>query len=113
MLLWLAGFFIVMAFAGRGKLSWATAVFMATYLLLLPTYLIVTLLYNFLVHPERYRRWERKFLCLRCGAIVDPESKRGLRQLISHPLLGPVSAFANSSARFFPPDGQFRLPAPQ
>jgi uncharacterized membrane protein YfcA len=69
---WLLGFFIVVAFAGRGKLSWLIGALSTAYVLLLPTYLLASLAYNFLVRPKNYRKWEQKFLCLQCGAVVVP-----------------------------------------
>jgi hypothetical protein len=65
--LWLMGFFIVMAFAGRGKLSWMMGVLAVSYLLLLPGYLLAALLYNFFVHPRKYKDWNEKFIRQQCG----------------------------------------------
>jgi hypothetical protein len=69
-ILWLMGFFIVMAFAGRGKLSEAMAIFSVAYLLLLPLILVGTLAYNLFVYPRKCRRWESKFLCQHCGSLI-------------------------------------------
>jgi len=44
--LWLIGFFILMSFDARGKLSWVMAVFSVTYVLLLPAYLLGSLIYT-------------------------------------------------------------------
>jgi hypothetical protein len=41
-ILWLIGLFIVMAFAGRGKLSWMMGAISAAYFLLLPAYLLAS-----------------------------------------------------------------------
>ena len=65
--LWLVGFFIVMAFAGRGKLSWMMGVLSVGYLLLLPAYLLAALLYNFFVRPKKYKDWTEEFICQQCG----------------------------------------------
>jgi len=81
-ILWLMGFFILMAFAGRGKLSKATAIFSVAYLLLLPLILLGTLAYNLFVYPRKCRRWERKFLCQRCGSLIpelQPRRAQGNR----------------------------------
>jgi hypothetical protein len=99
MILWLVGFFIATALAPHGKLSWATSVFMALYLVLLPIYLVLSLLYNLLVHPKNYRRWEGKFLCLRCGAIVDPESKSGVAAVHRTPIPRPEFRLRKLSRR--------------
>ena len=71
-ILWLVGFFIVMAFAGRGKLSEAMASFPVAYLLLLPLMLVGTLAYKLFVYPRKCRRWESKFLCQHCGFLLNP-----------------------------------------
>jgi hypothetical protein len=72
MILWLVGFFPLMAFVGRGKLSLAMGLISVAYLLLLPTYLLGTLSYNFVVHPKRYHSWEKNFMCQRCGTVTQP-----------------------------------------
>jgi hypothetical protein len=69
--LWLFGFFIVMAFGGRGKLSWIEGALSIFYVLLLPTYLIGSLLYNFAVRPKKVRAWEEKYMCQSCGAMIE------------------------------------------
>jgi hypothetical protein len=68
-ILWLMGLFIVIAFAGRGKLSWMMGVLSAGYLFALPTYLLAALLYNFCLHSKKYKEWNGKFMCQRCGTI--------------------------------------------
>lgn len=65
--LWLIGFFIVMAFAGRGKLSWMMGALSVGYLLLLPAYLLAALLYNFFLRPKKFKDWNEEFICQRCG----------------------------------------------
>jgi hypothetical protein len=65
--LWLIGFFIVMAFAGRGKLSWMMGALSVGYLLVLPAYLLAALLYNFFPRPAKYKAWNEEFICQRCG----------------------------------------------
>jgi hypothetical protein len=69
-ILWLLGFFVVMAFAGRGRLSTLMAIVSAFYLFLLPAYVIGALFYNFLVRPKKHKAWEKEFLCQRCGTVV-------------------------------------------
>ena len=44
------------------------------YVLALPVYLFVVLLYNRLVHPKKRENWKRKFMCLRCGAHIEAHS---------------------------------------
>ena len=68
--LWLMGFFIVMAFAGRGKLSWTMGALAVGYLLMLPTYLLAALLYNFFLRPKKRKAWENQSLCQRCGTVA-------------------------------------------
>ena len=68
--LWLMDFFIVMAFAGRGKLSWMMGALTMGYVLMLPVYLLVALFYNFFVRPKKKTKWEGKFLCQRCGYVL-------------------------------------------
>jgi hypothetical protein len=70
--LWLVGFFVVMAFAWSGKLSWIMDALSIGYLLLLPAYLLATLLYNFLVRPKKYKGWNEQFMCQRCGSLSRP-----------------------------------------
>jgi len=66
-ILWLMGFFIVMAFAGRGKLSWVMGALSVGYLLILPAYFLAALLYNFFVRPKKYKGWNEEFICQQCG----------------------------------------------
>jgi hypothetical protein len=68
--LWLLGFFILMAFDGRGKLSWVMGMLSVVYVFLLPAWLLASLSYNFFICPRKYRNWERKFMCQRCGIVV-------------------------------------------
>jgi hypothetical protein len=68
--LWLLGFFTIMTFANRGRISEAVAVLDLACILLLPTYLVAALAYNFFVRPARVKVWQSKFMCQRCGAIV-------------------------------------------
>jgi hypothetical protein len=70
-ILWLVGFFILMAFVGRGKLSWWMAMVSLGYVLLLPAYLLAALFYNFFLRPRKYRMWERKLMCQKCGFIFN------------------------------------------
>ena len=72
--LWIMGFFMLMSFLGRGRLSSMMGILAGFYLLLLPSYLLGSLFYNVFVRPWKYRRWERRWLCLRCGAVVDDAS---------------------------------------
>lgn len=71
--LWLIGFFILMSFDARGKLSWAMAILSVAYVLLLPAYWLGSVLYNLFVRPKKVRYWEQQFMCQRCGAIVPAE----------------------------------------
>lgn len=66
--LWLMGLFIVMAFAGRGKLSWMMGAVSVGYLFTLPVYLLAALLYNFFVRPKKYKDWNEEFICQRCSS---------------------------------------------
>jgi len=68
--LWLLGFFILMAFDARGKLSWITGELSIAYPILLPAYLLGAFLYNLLVRRKEYSSWEQKFMCQRCGATT-------------------------------------------
>lgn len=70
-ILWLLGFFVVMAFAGRGKLTTPMAIVSVAYLFLLPAFLIGTLAYNYFVYPKKYRTWERTYMCQRCGTLAE------------------------------------------
>jgi len=66
-ILWVMGFFIVIAFAGRGKLSWMMGALSVGYLLILPAYLLAALLYNFFLRPKKYKDWTEEFICQQCG----------------------------------------------
>ncbi len=68
---WLLGFFILMAFAGRGKLSWMIGIVSVGGVLLLPVYLFAALFYNFFVRPKKYRDWLEKFMCQHYGALNE------------------------------------------
>src|SRR5882724_13661775 len=75
--LWLFGFFILMSFDAQGKLSWAMAVLSVAYVLLLPAYLLGSLIYNLFIRPKKFKQWQQKFMCQRCGAIVEPDKFMG------------------------------------
>ena len=70
--LWLFGFFVVIAFGSLGKLSSLMALISVGYNLLLPVYLIAALFYNWFVRPTKYRNWENTFLCQRCATRIEP-----------------------------------------
>jgi len=70
--LWLIGFFILMSFDAQGKLSWVMAVLSVAYVLLLPAYLLGSLIYNLFIRPKKFKRWQQRFMCQRCGATVEP-----------------------------------------
>jgi hypothetical protein len=70
-ILWLLGFFILMAFDGRGKLSWLMGMISAVYILAIPVYFLVALFHNLFVRPKKHKDWERKFMCQRCGALIE------------------------------------------
>lgn len=65
-ILWLPGFFIVMSFAVRSRLSWMMGALSIGYLQLLPTYLLAALFYNFFLRPRKYKDWNEEFICQRC-----------------------------------------------
>jgi hypothetical protein len=73
-ILWLIGFFLLTSFDAQGKLSWEIAALFTAYILALPGYLLGSLCYNFVVRPKKLKNWERKFMCQRCGAIIEDES---------------------------------------
>jgi predicted RNA-binding Zn-ribbon protein involved in translation (DUF1610 family) len=73
-IVWLVGFFPVMAFAGRGKLSTLMEIVSVAYLLLLPSHLLAALSYNLIVRPKKCRSWEATFMCQYCGALIEPHS---------------------------------------
>lgn len=83
-ILWLVGFFPVMAFAGRGKLSTLMAMISVAYLLLLPSYLVAALFYNLFVRPKKYGIWESTFMCQRCGALIEPHASTQSPAQLSH-----------------------------
>jgi hypothetical protein len=66
-ILWLLGFFIVMAFTAREKLSRIMGALSVGYVLLLPGYLLAALIYNFFLRPKKYKDWNEEFICQRCG----------------------------------------------
>ena len=70
--LWLIGFFILMSFDAQGKLSWAMAVLSVAYILLLPAYVLGSLTYNLFFRPKKFKQWQQKFMCQRCGATIEP-----------------------------------------
>src|SRR5580700_441340 len=70
-ILWLVGFFPLMAFVGRRKLSFAMGLVSAAYILLLPTLVVSAVVYNFFVYPQKYRTWDGTFMCQRCGAFIN------------------------------------------
>ena len=71
--LWLFGFFILMSFDAQGKLSLAMAVLSVAYVLLLPAYLLGSLIYNLFFRTKKFKQWQQKFMCQRCGAIIEPD----------------------------------------
>jgi hypothetical protein len=71
--LWLLGFFTLMAFDARGKLSWIMGALSVAYNFLLPACLLGALFYNLCIRPKKYRDWEDRFICHRCGAIVETQ----------------------------------------
>jgi hypothetical protein len=73
-ILWLVGFFPTMALVARAKLSPLTSLISVGYVLALPVYLLVALFYNCLVRPNKHRKWERKFMCQRCGALIESQA---------------------------------------
>jgi hypothetical protein len=56
-ILWFFGFFVVMGFVGRAKLSTPMAIVSVADLLALPAFLIGTLACNLFVYPKKYRTW--------------------------------------------------------
>jgi hypothetical protein len=74
--LWLLGFFMLIAFDGRGKLSTLMAFISVAYVFLLPAYLLAALSYNLFIRRKKYRKWESQFLCQLCGAIIEPQTGR-------------------------------------
>jgi hypothetical protein len=74
-ILWLVGLFPTMALVARAKLSPLTGLISVAYVLALPVYLLVVLFYNWLVRPKKHRNWERKFMCQRCGALIEVQTR--------------------------------------
>jgi len=72
-LLWVIGFFVLMVFAVRGKLSDWMGMLSVAYLFLLPGYLLGATIYNLFLRPKRIQAWDRQFLCERCGAFAFGE----------------------------------------
>jgi hypothetical protein len=70
-ILWLVGFFSLMAFVGRGKLSFAMGLASAAYILLLPTLVVSVFVYNLFFYPKKYRAWDGTLMCQRCGAFIN------------------------------------------
>jgi hypothetical protein len=54
-ILWLVGFFPLMAFVDRGKLSFATGLVSVGYVLVLPALLVAAFVYNSAVYPPKYQ----------------------------------------------------------
>jgi hypothetical protein len=70
-ILWLLGLFILMAFDGRGKLSWLTGMISAVYILAIPAYFLVALFHNLFIRPKKHKDWESKSMYQCCGALVE------------------------------------------
>jgi hypothetical protein len=89
-ILWLVGLFPTMASVARAKLSPLTGLISVAYVLALPVYFLVALFYNWLVRPKKYKNWERKFMCQRCGALIEGHTRTQVnpRQQHSHELRG-------------------------
>jgi len=62
-----------MSFDAQGKLPWTMAILSVAYVLFLPAYLVGSLIYNLFIRPRKFKRWQQKFMCQRCGAIVEPD----------------------------------------
>jgi hypothetical protein len=60
------------------------------YVLALPVYFLVALFYNWLVRPKKHKNWERKFMCQRCGALIEAHTRTQVNphQQHSHELPG-------------------------
>ena len=88
--LWLVVFFPTMAFVSRARLSMVTGSISVAYILALPVYLLVAVLYNGLVRPKKHKNWEGKFMCQRCGAPFEahPETPTIPQDEGSHELAG-------------------------
>jgi hypothetical protein len=72
-ILWLVGFFPLMALAGRGKLSFAMGLLSVGYVLLLPALLVSAFVYNSFVYPKKHKAWDSTFMCQRCGALINTQ----------------------------------------
>jgi hypothetical protein len=73
-ILWLVGFFPLMAFVGQGKLSFVMGLVSVAYVLLLPALVVSAFVYNLFVYPKKYRAWDNTFMCQRCGARINTQS---------------------------------------
>jgi hypothetical protein len=38
---------------------------------MIPVYFLAALFYNWFVRPKKHKDWERKFMCQRCGALIE------------------------------------------
>jgi hypothetical protein len=70
-ILWLVGFFPLMAFVGRGKLSFAMGLLSVAYVVLLPALVVSAFIYNSFVYPKKYRAWDGMFMCQRRAALIN------------------------------------------
>jgi hypothetical protein len=73
-ILWLIGFFLLVALDGRGRLSWLVGMLSVAYVLALPVYLLGALFYNIFLRPRKLEVWEHKFMCQKCGAIIRSQT---------------------------------------
>jgi hypothetical protein len=48
------------------------------YIMALPVYLLAALFYDFFLRPKKLRVWEHKFMCQRCGHILETEVQDGM-----------------------------------
>jgi DNA-directed RNA polymerase subunit RPC12/RpoP len=74
---WLAGLFPIMATAGRERLSRPLGIISVAYVLLLPCYIVTSLVYNLFLRRSRLCRWEKTWLCQQCGARIEPSDNDG------------------------------------
>ena len=72
-ILWLVGFFPLMALVGQGKLSFARGLLSVAYVLLLPALVLSAFVYNSFVYPKKYTAWDGTFMCQRCGALINTQ----------------------------------------
>jgi hypothetical protein len=72
-ILWLVGFFPLIAFVGRGKLSFVMGLVSVAYVLLLPALVVSAFVYNLFVYPKKYRAWDGAFMCQRCGTLINTQ----------------------------------------